>query len=426
MTAVETKVDQISVEDFAAEAAAWLAENAVPKADDDGKEKAWGEGDFSVSVFHALEHADEQRLLNDISAWRQKKAERGYHAIVWPEKFGGRGLTVAHARAYGSLERKYVVPGRHECISVTSRLIAPTINQFGNDAQREQFVSMFLRTDELCCQLFSEPGAGTDLAGLACRAERDGDEWVINGQKVWSSAAQFSQWGELIARSDIDAPKHKGQTAFIVPMDAEGLEVRPIKQMSGGASFNEVFFNDVRIHDSYRLGDEGEGWKVALTTLGFERDHSNDVGGGAAPVGGSWRQLLETARVMGVTDDPVIRQTLTDVFIHDRVESLTNRRASDLAKGGTPGPEGSLSKLLWTEGMNRMSDAVSQILGPRLIADSGEWGTYGWGEHVLGAPGYRIAGGSDEVQRNIIGERVLGLPGEPRVDKGVAWKDVPR
>ena len=254
---------------------------------------------------------------------------------------------------------------------------------------------------------------------------RDGDEWVINGQKVWSSGAQFSQWGELIARHDPDVAKHKGMTAFIIPLDLPGVEVRPIKQMSGGSSFNEVFMTDVRVPDSMRLGPVGEGWKVALTTLGFERDHSDSSSGGR--VGGSWRQLLATARAMEVSDDPVVRQALMRAYTHHRLEGFVNRRAADLRRSGAPaGPEGSLGKLLWTEGMNLTSDVISTVLGAKLVANTGEWGTYEWGEHVLGAPGYRIAGGSDETQRNIIGERVLGLPGEPRVDKGVAWKDVPR
>ena len=296
---------------------------------------------------------------------------------------------------------------------------------FGTDEQKLEWLPMLLRADQFCCQLFSEPGAGSDLAGLSCRATRDGDEWVLNGQKVWSSGAQFSDWGLLIARTDPDVVKHKGLTAFVIPMGVDGIEVRPIKQMSGGQSFGEVFFSDAHIHDRYRLGPVGEGWKVAMTTLGFERDHSSDGSGGGGTGGASWTKLLATAQVMGVTDDPVMRDELAKVYIHTRVESLLNRRAADLARSGTPGPEGSLGKIFWTQGMRVMSDAVSKVLGPRLIADSGEWGTYAWGEQVLGAPGYRIAGGSDEIQRNIIGERVLGLPGEPRADKG-AWKDVPR
>ena len=202
--------------------------------------------------------------------------------------YGGLGYPRAYALAFARLEREYVRPAGHETHSVTTRLIAPTIMACGSDgAAGQAFVPRFLAARELCCQLFSEPGAGSDLAALGCRAVRDGDEWVINGQKVWSSGALFSEWGELIARSDPDVPKHKGMTAFIVPMDLPGIEVRPIKQMSGGSSFNEVFFTDVRVPDSMRLGDEGDGWRVALTTLGFERDHSESAGQAGSVAGGS-------------------------------------------------------------------------------------------------------------------------------------------
>jgi alkylation response protein AidB-like acyl-CoA dehydrogenase len=209
-------------------------------------------------------------------------------------------------------------------------------------------------------------------------------------------------------------------------MDTDGIEVRPIKQMSGGSSFNEVFFNDARIPDSLRLGEVGEGWKVALTTLGFERDHSSSGSGGGSSSGGNWTKLLATAQAYERDQDPVVRDALVGYYIHSAVERLVNRRAADNARGGTPGPEGSLGKLVWTEGMRKMSDVISLVLGPRLVADTGEWGTYEWGEHVLGAPGYRIAGGSDEIQRNIVGERVLGLPPEPRGDKNMPWRDIPK
>ena len=174
---------------------------------------------------------------------------------------------------------------------------------WGTDEQRAAFVPRFLSARELCCQLFSEPGAGSDLANLSCRADRDGDEWVINGQKVWSSGALFAEWGELIARSNPDVPKHRGMTVFIIPMDLPGIEVRPIQQMSGGSSFNEVFFTDVRVPDSMRLGEVGDGWRVAITTLGFERDRSD--GSGSGRVGGDWQHVLATARAMGLTADPV-------------------------------------------------------------------------------------------------------------------------
>jgi alkylation response protein AidB-like acyl-CoA dehydrogenase len=415
-----------SLEDFTAEARAWLDANADKRTiGSPEKDLVWGEGEFSVSVFHALSFEEERALLDEVMAWTVKKSERGYHAITWPTEFGGLGLPTPYARAFGKLEQEYATPTGHETHSVTRGLIAPTIRLFGTPDQREQWVGRFLSTAELCCQLFSEPGAGSDLASLACRVARDGDEWIANGQKVWSSGAQYSEWGILIARHDPDAAKHKGLTAFIIPMDLPGVEVRPIKQMSGGTSFNEVFLTDVRIDDSMRLGEVGDGWKVALTVLGFERDHSDQSGG--SRVGGSWRQLIATAQAMGVTGDPVVRQQLMRAYTHFRVEGFVNRRAADLRRSGAaPGPEGSLGKLVWTEGMTYVSEVVSSILGAALVADTGEWGTYAWGEHVLGAPGYRIAGGSDEVQRNIIGERVLGLPPEPRVDKDLAWKDIPR
>jgi alkylation response protein AidB-like acyl-CoA dehydrogenase len=415
---------QPTVPQFADEARTWLDANAKRRHDSGASNDEWGVGEFSVAVFHALTFEQEQALLNEITGWHRKKAEKGYHAITGSPEFGGLGLTKEYARAFSKLEAEYETPTRHETFSVTTGLIAPTIAKFGTPEQKAKFVSMFLKTEALCCQLFSEPGAGSDLASLACRALRDGDEWVVNGQKVWSSGAQFSQWGELIARTDPDVAKHRGMTAFMVPMDLPGVEIRPIKQMSGGSSFNEVFFNDVRLPDSLRLGDVGDGWNVALTTLGF--DHSDSGGGGSRP-GGTWTKLLATAHALGRMADPAVREQLARMYIHMRIEGMVNRRAADLRASGAPaGPEGSLGKLIWTEGMTKMSDAISTVLGSRLIADTGEWGTYAWGEHVLGAPGYRIAGGSDEVQRNIIGERVLGLPPEPRVDKNLSWKDTPR
>lgn len=426
MTASVDVADQIdpniSVEDFVAEARAWYEANAVPRATVDTFVE--GEGEFDVSVFADMTFEEERAHIMAIAEWVRRKATRGYHAVDWPRELGGLGLSRAHARALGRLEREYESPGRHELISVTVGLIAPTIRALGSPELQQRFVAPLRSAHMLCCQLFSEPGAGSDLAGLSTRAQRDGDEWVINGQKVWSSGAQFSQWGELIARTDPNVVKHKGLTAFMLPLDAPGVEVRPIKQMSGGSSFCEVFFNDVRISDDLRIGEVGDGWTVATTTLSLERDHSESGAEGSAS-GGSWRQLLATARRMGVVDDPVMRDKLMKVYIHGRVESFTNRRAADLARSGMPGPEGSLGKLLWTEGMREISAVIGDILGPRLLADSGEWGTYEWNAHLLGAPGYRIAGGSDEVQRNIIGERVLGLAREPRADTG-PWIGIPR
>lgn len=416
MTMQEASVESsdASLEEFLEEASIWLRERAVPRAGADDGQITWGTGEFSTAVFHALSREDEHELLDEIRGWMAQKAERGYHAITWPRKYGGLGLSRRHAVGFARLEAQHEVPGSHEIIAVTTGLIAPTVQVHGTEAQKARFIGSFLQTKELCCQLFSEPGSGSDLASLSCRADRDGDDWIINGQKVWSSAAQFAQFGELIARTESSGPKHAGMTAFIVPLDTPGIEIRPIKQMSGGSSFNEVFFSDVRLSDLTRLGDVGQGWSVALTTLGFERDHSDAVSG-SGQIGGSWQQLLATARALGRTHDPVVRQHLSRAFTHSRLEVLVNRRVAQLRRSGAPpGPEGSIGKLLWTQGMAQMSDTAGALLGPRLVADTGEWGTYAWAEHVLGAPGYRIAGGTDEVQRNIIAERVLGLPREPK------------
>ena len=425
--------EQVSIDEFVADARKWFENNAVRRAPVTNNEDTNGHDtngqefngqEFNVSVFADMTFEQEQAHISKIAQWIQRKATQGYHAVDWSPQYGGLGLSRAHTRALGRVEHEFESPGRHELISVTVTLIAPTLQAFGSQSLKDRFIPGLRSAEILCCQLFSEPGAGSDLAGLSCRAVRDGDEWVINGQKVWSSGAQFSQWGELIARTDPDVAKHKGLTAFMLPLDAPGVEVRPIKQMSGGSSFCEVFFTDVRIPDDLRIGEVGDGWTVATTTLSFERDHSESGTDGAKP-GGSWKQLLATARRMGVTNDAVMRDKLTKIYIHSRVESFTNRRAADLARSGTPGPEGSLGKLLWTEGMNAISDVVADVLGAQLLADSGDWGAFAWNEHILGAPGYRIAGGSDEVQRNIIGERVLGLPREPRADTG-PWTGIPR
>ncbi len=409
-----------SLEEFTHRVGEWLARNGEPRAES-------SECDFNVAVFHNLDFEQERAVLADAQRWHGLKASEGFHAITGPPEFGGLGLSAEYAQVFAALERAYRVPEPHESFSVTTDLIAPTVAVFGTEEQQQRFGASFLGARELCCQLFSEPGAGSDLAGLACRAVRDGDDWVIDGQKVWSSGAQFCEWGLLIARTDIDAVKHRGLTAFLVPMDSDGIEVRPIRQMSGGTSFNEVFFSGCRLSDSLRLGEVGDGWRVSLTTLGFERDHSDPAGeAGADRPGGRWAQLLATAVALGLTTDPLVRQDLMAVYVHKRVEVLLNQRAADLALGGTPGPEGSLGKLMWTEGMTKLGEVAARMLGPRVTAESGEPGTWEWREHLLGAPGYRIAGGSDEIQRNILGERVLGLPAEPRADKGLPWKDIPR
>ncbi len=249
--------------------------------------------------------------------------------------------------------------------------------------------------------------------GIQTKAFRDGDEWLLTGQKVWTSGAQFSDIGEIITRTSPDKPKHKGLTMFVVDMKAPGVEIRPLRQMTGGASFNEVFFEDVRVPDSHRLGDVDEGWTVALTTLMNERAA---IGGGGAGLGTiSFSRFREMARFYGLSDDAVTRQRLADIYVRQQVARFTHLRAMGKIRAGQlPGPEMSIAKLALTANMQRIAQVVGEILGPRLAADTGEWGAYAWSEFVCGIPGLRIAGGTDEVMRNIVGERVLGLPKEPR------------
>jgi len=295
-------------------------------------------------------------------------------------------------------------------------MVAPTILAHATDKVKDAYLRKMYRGDIVGCQLFSEPAAGSDLAGLQGRAVRDGDEWVLNGQKVWTSGAQYSDIGEIIMRTDPDAPKHKGLTGFVVDMHAPGVEVRPLRQMTGGASFNEVFFSDVRVPDDHRLGDVNEGWTVALTTLMNERAAIGGGGGGAGIIG--TQRLIELARKMGRNNDPIVRQALAEIYANGAIARYTNLRAMAKIKAGQlPGPEMSMGKLSLTNNLKRISNFVSLVLGPRLAADAGEWGTYAWGEFVLGQPGMSIAGGTDEILKNIVGERVLGLPKEPRVDK---------
>ena len=408
------------VASYRARAERWLEARAPRRAVVEEVDKAWGHGEFSVTVFHDTPVGEERAFLAQYQTWNRERTAAGFGGITVAPEYGGLGLTKAHELAYAEVESQYDVPRDHEVVTVTSKLIAPTIVKFGTDEQRHRWVARFSHCDEFCCQLFSEPGAGSDLAGLSTKAVRDGDEWVIDGQKVWTSTANLSPWGFAICRTDPDVPKHAGLTAFIVPLDALGLEVRPIRQMTGGASFNEVFLTGVRVGDDMRIGEVGDGWKVALTILGFERESS-----GHGRRGGEFSDLLVLARHAGRSDDPVIRQLLARVYCAEKSRDWGIARASAMTnRTGTTGPEGSISKLMWTETLRLISEVAGQLLGASMTADTGEWGTYGWNEHLLGSPGYRIAGGSDEIQRNIIGERVLGLPGEPRVDRDIPFSQL--
>lgn len=392
-----------------ARAREWLRSQAPPRdGEADGADLT---RPGSVAVFDNLTFEQEQEQLAAAAAWQRAKLAAGYGAITWPAEFGGAGLAPAYEEAFGREEAQVAVPRRNELFSVTLELVAPTIAAFGTPAQRRELIPRLLAAELFVCQLFSEPGAGSDLASLSLRAERRGGGWVLNGQKVWTSGARHAALGELIARTDPAQARHRGLTAFLVPMDAPGVEIRPIRQMSGGSSFNEVFFTGVEVRDEARLGETGQGWRVALTTLGLERAAS---GTGAQQPGGSFAQVAATARQLGRAGDPLVRQMLADLYMRSEVQRRYAEKMAQSAAAGAPGEDGSVLKLMWSGNLMRVSAAVTELLGPRLAADTGEPGLFGWSEHVLGAPGYRIAGGTEEIQRNIIAERVLGLPRDPR------------
>ena len=411
-------MSQPTLEQFQADALAFLEANAPRKEAE--KKFVWGEGTDKVTMFEEKDRAAEKLDVAEACAWRRKKFDAGFGYIFGSEQYGGRGLPVAYSRAYDALESKYEIPSQ-SCFTIGLGMVAPTIVDHGSDIARDLYVRKMYRGDIVGCQLFSEPGAGSDLANLSTKAERDGDEWIITGQKVWTSGAHYSDIGEIIARTDFDMPKHKGLTGFIVDMHAPGVEIRPLRQMTGGASFNEVFFTEVRVRDDHRLGDVNNGWNVALTTLMNERAAIGAGGGG----GGFFTRVIEMVKFYELDKDPVVRDELAKIIIHNKVAGYNNQRAMDKIKSGQmPGPEMSMAKLAGTANMMRLGDFVSMVLGPKLIADSGEWGTYAWNQLILGTPGGRIAGGSDEVMRNIVAERVLGMPKDPGIDSKSAFKDL--
>ena len=411
-------MSQPTLEQFQADALAFLEANASRKEAE--KKFVWGEGTDKVAMFEEKDRRAEKLDVAAACAWRRKKFDAGFGYIFGPEQYGGRSLPVAYSRAYDALESKYEIPNQ-SCFTIGLGMVAPTIVDHGSDTARDLYVRKMHRGDIVGCQLFSEPGAGSDLANLSTKAERDGDEWIITGQKVWTSGAHYSDIGEIIARTDFDMPKHRGLTGFIVDMHAPGVEIRPLRQMTGGASFNEVFFTEVRVRDDHRLGDVNNGWNVALTTLMNERAAIGAGGGG----GGFFTRVIEMVKFYELDKDPVVRDELAKIIIHNKVAGYNNQRAMDKIKSGQmPGPEMSMAKLAGTANMMRLGDFVSMVLGPKLIADSGEWGTYAWNQLILGTPGGRIAGGSDEVMRNIVAERVLGMPKDPGIDSKSAFKDL--
>lgn len=372
----------------------------------------------SCAVFHDLDAQAERAMLTAVRGYRRARFDAGYGALTLARQYGGAGLPALYAAVFSAIEKDYATPVSTELISVTTSLVAPSVAMFGSEKLRAAVLTGLLRTDLLACQLFSEPAAGSDLAAVACKAVRSADWWVLRGQKVWTSGARFADFGLLLARSNPDVPKHSGITAFLVPMDAEGVTVRPIRQMSGGCSFNEVFLDDVAVADTARIGQVDGGWQVATTTLAFERQAS---GSGTRRKGGTVDDLIAAARRVGALADPRVSDLLVDLYVRNALRQATTQRVQRAALvGQAPGPAASVGKLISSDLLVRIGEAAAEVLGDRVGVDHGD-GYFGWTEHLLGAPGYRLAGGTDQIQRNIIAERVLGLPAEHRADKGVPF-----
>jgi alkylation response protein AidB-like acyl-CoA dehydrogenase len=361
--------------------------------------------------------------------------DMGLAWVHFPEGHGGLGLSPRLQEVVNTILRAAKAPSAGPRNPIGYGMGAPTVVTHGSETQRRRYLRPLFTGEEVWCQLFSEPGAGSDVASLATRAVRDGDEWIVNGQKVWTTVAHLARFGMLVARTDPEAPKHRGLTYFVVDMHAPGVEVRPLRQITGEAEFNEVYFTDVRIPDGERLGGVGEGWHVSLTTLMNERV---SIGGTIAPRGsgpiGEAVRLWGERHGDGSAHDAVLKDRLVDLWIRSEAFRLTNIRASQTRKVGTPGPEGSVSKLAFAELNKKIYELCIDLMG----IDGTLYGSYemvrpdlvGFSADVrksfLRARANSIEGGTSEVMRNILGERVLGLPGEPRVDKDVPWSQVPR
>lgn len=394
---------------YRASAQNWMAENAPHHLLDE----------LQSAPFFTLALAREDPIAA-ARAWQRKKAEGGYAAIHWPKEFGGasaspiqRVIWNQEQGAYAKLDLPF---------SIGTGMVGPTLMSFATENQKRDFLPKIASGEEIWCQLFSEPGAGSDLAGIFTRAERDGDDWVINGQKVWTSFAQYADYGLLFARSDFSAPKHKGLTMFFIDMKSPGVEVRPIRQMNEGSTFNEVYLTDVRIPDSNRLGGVGQGWKVSINTLMHER-----MSAFSTPTG--FEELFKLCRTMDgpnghPIDDPVVRSKLARwAALSSGLRYSYYRSVTKLARGEPPGPEASIGKLAAAGAMQQITRYALELQGEEATVMAPEPGLGdGWFQSMfLRATALRIEAGSDEILRNIIAERVLGLPGEPHSDKDIPF-----
>ena len=407
---------------FREEFRGWLRETLRPgwvEAIDAGDEQAFAEV-----------HAAAEEAGHNFASWMRTIGGTGYAAPHWPKEYGGLSADPWALRVVREELGHYRLPTFGPNILGVG-LVGPTIVAHGTEAQKQRYLGPILTGEEIWCQLFSEPGSGSDLASLATRAVRDGDDWVVNGQKVWTTLAQLSRFGMLLARTDPDVPKHAGLTYFIVDMWAEGVEIRPLKQMTGSAEFNEVYFSDVRIPDDQRVGEVNDGWRCARTTLMNERltiagltlDITSVMGGSARR--DPWQSLLA-----GVGDgaDPALRQRLAQTYIEGEVKEINLFRANLARQAGQePGPEGSIGKVFNAEYNQRRADLAITAAGMGGVAwMPGDRAAQARAEGFLRSRANTIEGGTSEVLRSQIGERILGLPRDPAVDKDLPWKETRR
>ena len=355
---------------------------------------------------------DEHALFEERLAWEKALGAAGWTCLQWPKEYGGRDASLLEQVVFYEEYARAGGPGRVGLVG--EGLIGPTILHFGTDEQRARFLPRIASGEEQWCQGYSEPNAGSDLANITTRAERDGDEWVIDGQKVWTSLAHWSQWCFVLARTDRDAPRHRGISYLLVPMDQPGIEIRPIEQITGTSEFNEVFFDGARTRSDLVVGEVNGGWKVAMGTLAFER--------GALTLGQQlgfvheWQEITATARERGITDDPVVRQRLAQAWIELEIMRYTAMRGLTALSRGDVTRETSIGKLFWAQLHRGMGELAMDVLGPwSQIAEAAPYELTRAQAMFLYTRADTIYGGSNQIQRNIIGERVLGLPPEPKV-----------
>jgi alkylation response protein AidB-like acyl-CoA dehydrogenase len=360
---------------------------------------------------------DEAEILAARRAWQGKLAEGGLAGVTWPKDYGGQGLGPIEQVICNQEIARAQVPGILDAIGVG--MLGPTIIAHGSEEQKSRYLGSMLHGDEVWCQLFSEPAAGSDLAAVQTRARHQGDgSWRLSGQKVWTTNAQFASYGLLLARTDADVPKHKGLTMFILPMDAEGVTVRGLRQISGEAEFNEVFLDDVALDENAVVGGVGNGWGTALTTLMFERV---TIGLGGEGMGyNSTRFALAIARDEDARRDTEVRHQLGEISSELLAVRFTGYRTlTALQKGQIPGPEAGLAKVTIVNGAVKAGDLIADVLGPDALSEDSEWAYM-----ISFLPGLKSAGGTEEILRNTVGERVLGLPPEPRLDKGIPFSEL--